>query len=95
MFSLSISFIPLVFEQAAVIRNSLTARGTTGRPVRRVKLTAFPLIVNSFRRVEMITSAMLSRCYTDEAVKPKLEFRRFDLVWLICVALVCAVSLLL
>ena len=95
MFSLSISFIPLVFEQAATIGNSLTARGTTGRPVGRLKLTAFPLIVSSFRRVDMITSAMLSRCYTDEAVKPKLKFHRLDLVYLVCAALVCAAVLLL
>jgi biotin transport system permease protein len=89
MFSLSIRFIPLVFDEASMIGMALTARGTTRRPLRRLRLTGIPLILNSFRRVETIVRAMISRCYTDEAVKPRLGFGKRDFLTLTGAAAIC------
>jgi len=95
MFSLSIRFIPLLFEQASQIGRALAARGTSRKPLKRLRLTAFPLIVNSFRRVDMISTAMISRCYTDDAIRPKFSFTRRDAITLVCSAGICVGALLL
>ena len=89
MFSLSIRFIPLVFDEASMIGMALAARGTTGRPFRRLRHIGIPLILNSFRRVEAIVRAMISRCYTDEAVRPRLGFSKRDFAALTGAAALC------
>ena len=94
MFSLSIRFIPLLFDEASMIGMALTARGTTGRPLRRLRLTGIPLILNSFRRVEAIVRAMVSRCYTDEAVRPRLGFSKRDFAALTGAAAICIGALI-
>jgi biotin transport system permease protein len=78
MFSLTIRFIPLIFDESAKIRMGLAARGTVGRPLRRIRLLGIPLILNTFRRVDAIAKAMISRCYSDEAVRPTLGFGGAD-----------------
>ncbi len=93
MFSLSIRFIPLIFDEASMIGKALTARGGTGRPLSRLKLTGVRLILNSLRRVESIVTSMLSRCYTDEAVRPRLGFCKRDFIVVACGAALCVIAM--
>ncbi len=92
MFSLSIRFIPLIFEEAAMLRMAQASRGAAGRgrPLRRITSIGFPLILRSFRRVESIVQAMASRNYNEDSLRPELGFGPNDPIAVVAAAAVCA-----
>ena len=95
MFSLSIRFIPLLFDEATMLKRAHVSRGTagSGRPFRRITYIGFPLILRSFRRVESIVRAMASRSYTEEHIRPELGFGPRDPIVVTAAAAICLGSI--
>jgi energy-coupling factor transport system permease protein len=97
MFGLSIRFIPLLFDEATMLKRAQASRGSagSGRPLRQIRFVGFPLILRSFRRVETIVQAMVSRSYTEEHIRPELGFGPRDPVVVAAAAAICVGSMVL
>ena len=96
MFSLSISFLPLLFSRTGDLRRAQLSRAIKNRPnpFRQIRLIAIPLLIGSFRRVDGIARAMESRCYQEETLLVKLSFKRTDLFFAFQTAFVCLAAVL-
>jgi energy-coupling factor transporter transmembrane protein EcfT len=97
MFSLVIHFIPLVFEEAVIIRRAQLARGAGGnhKPFRRLRFLGLPLIIRAFRKVDGIVNAMESRCYDENHIAADLKLGPADIIGIFIIAAVFAGTLLL
>ena len=95
MFSLTIRFIPMIFEEAGKIKNAQLARGIGrgSRPWRRLQVIGFPLILQCFRKVETISRSMISRCYGEDAIHTSFRFKKIDYLFLSAIAAVCAAAI--
>jgi energy-coupling factor transporter transmembrane protein EcfT len=71
MINLTFALIPLIFDQASEMLNAQKARCIEGRknPVKRIMFTAFPLLVQTFRRTDELILAMEARCYSEDRTK--------------------------
>lgn len=83
MMSLSLRFIPLLFDETEGVIRAQTARGadmTSGGAIRRVIRFVpilVPMFVLVFRRAEILADAMESRCY--RAGSPRTRYK--ELAW--------------
>lgn len=95
MFSLSIRFIPIVFEEAGAIRQALFSRALSGsgRPLRRLRSVGFPLVVRAFRRADHIATAIESRAYDEQRDPPRLRLALRDVAALILIAAIGAAAI--
>jgi energy-coupling factor transporter transmembrane protein EcfT len=95
MFSLTIRFIPLIFNEAAEIRAALASRGLSGRgrPFRRIRYLGYPLIARAFRRVDAIVNAMESRGYNEGQLNVRLRARAIDALVLAGAGAICAAAI--
>jgi energy-coupling factor transport system permease protein len=103
MMSISLRFIPTLFEETEKIRKAQSARGaefTSGTFVQRMKAIIpllIPLFISAFKRAEDLAMAMESRGYRGDIGRTRLR----DLVWakrdtgLILIMLGLAVGLVL
>ena len=82
MISLTISFIPMIFDQYIEVRDAYNSRlGGRGRnPLRKVFSIVFPLMQNTVFRAEELTLAMESRCYSDNPTLPDLQIKKADIL---------------
>jgi energy-coupling factor transporter transmembrane protein EcfT len=80
MLSLTLSLIPLIFDQAATIREAQLSRGVAlvKNPLRRLRYLVGPLLRETFRRVDELVLAMESRCYNEERTQPAFEGTVWD-----------------
>jgi energy-coupling factor transport system permease protein len=100
MISLSLSFIPILLEEAERIRMAQLSRGarftgSLGTRARALVPLVVPLFLSAFRRAEELALAMEARCYHSGAVRTSYQQLRFgirDLWAAIAVVLVSAVS---
>lgn len=95
MINLTFILVPLIFDQASEMLSAQKARCIEGRksPIKRVMFIAFPLLVQTFRRVDEMVLAMEARCYSED--RTKAVFRTTINDWLILCfsALVCSAVL--
>lgn len=72
MFSLILTLIPLVFNQAALIQEAQVTRGseTVTNPLRRLRYLAWPVIRQTLRRADALVLAMEARCYSEQKAPP-------------------------
>lgn len=79
MISISLRFIPTLFDEADKIRKAQMARGAdfeSGNVFRRAKNMIpllVPLFINSFRRADELAVAMESRCYRGSEGRTRLN----------------------
>lgn len=85
MISIALRFIPTLFEEADKIRKAQMARGAdfdTGNIMQKAKSMIpllVPLFLNSFKRADDLSIAMVSRCYRGAKGRTKLNPLRLDL----------------
>lgn len=97
MMGLMLRFIPLLFQQAADLRESLAARGMEGcrNPLRRLRFTAVPLLRRTLLSADRLALAMTARCYSERRTDPGLTARPADGAGLCGAVLLGAVLLFL
>ncbi len=93
MFSLMFRFFPMILELHADISDAQQSRlvGLRKNPLFRLKVMTVALLENTFQKVDEMTVAMESRCYSDERTGPILISRRSDWVMLVTSAAGCLV----
>ena len=81
MVSLTISFIPLIFDQYLECRDAYNSRlGSRGRnPLRKIFSAAFPLVQNTIFRADELALAMESRCYSENPTLPEMKIKKADI----------------
>lgn len=90
MVSLTITFIPLIFDQYSEVSNAVESRlGNRNRnPMRKIISLSLPLLQTTFLRAGEITLAMESRCYNDKPTMDAISLRKSDfLLFLITILL--------
>lgn len=97
MVSLTISFIPLIFDQYLECRDAVNSRlgNTAKNPLKKIFFIADPLLQNTVFRAEEIAYAMESRCYNDNPTMPDLKIKRRDLVCLLLSAVFFALIIII
>ena len=109
MMTLTLSMIPLLFDQLQEMREARQARclgktkwigkvkgsGTARGPWRKLKMTLVPLFINTFRRADEISLALESRCYRENRSQRRLKTKAGDWYALVLVAGCCTVAILL
>lgn len=82
MISLTITFIPLIFDQYIEVKNSVDSRlGNRDRnPIRMIISLSLPLIQTTLLRAEEVTLAMESRCYNDSPTMAEFSLRKADIL---------------
>ncbi len=82
MVSLTISFIPLIFDQYTECREAYDSRlgSSSANPLRKIFYIAYPLMLNTVFRAEEVADAMESRCYNDNPTIPDMRIRNCDKV---------------
>jgi energy-coupling factor transporter transmembrane protein EcfT len=80
MISLTLSFIPLLFDQYLEIQNAVQSRlgNFTKNPLKKIAFIALPLLQSTIRRADEIAQAMESRCYSDNPTLPSMKIHKKD-----------------
>lgn len=96
MVSLTISFIPLIFDQYLEIRQAAESRlGSRSRnPVKKIQSIAIPLMQTTLSRADEVASAMESRCYREDPTIPDWEMQLRDWMFL-CMSLLLSATIFL
>ena len=78
--TLTLSFLPLILDEAATVRDAAVSRGLRNRRsiFRRASALALPMAEAALRRADLTTDALLSRCITDDPTEPDLFLRPSD-----------------
>jgi energy-coupling factor transport system permease protein len=81
--SLTISFIPLLMDGAATIRDAALSRGLgrRGSIFRRAIILALPMAESALRRADTTAEALISRGFAEDPTEPELSLCRSD--WLL------------
>jgi biotin transport system permease protein len=96
MMSLTLRFIPVIFDQAKETLDAQKARGVENRknPIYRLKMLGIPIMRRTFERADKISLAMAARCYSENRTDPRLSCRAKDWVALGGVVCLCVIILL-
>ncbi|MAG14095.1 MAG: hypothetical protein CMN78_05820 [Spirochaetales bacterium] len=97
MFMLTLTFIPLLFDEAANIRNAQRARALSSRrhPLKAISGISFALILRAFRRVDGVAAAMESRGYSESLRPHPRKLRRSDAYFAVAVLLLGSMAFFL
>lgn len=97
MISLTIIFIPLIFDQYSEIRQAYDSRlGSMSRsPMKKITALALPLMETVLGRADEIAMAMESRCYSDDPLVRTAPVKPGDFIFLFSICLLSAIILLL
>ncbi len=89
MISLTITFIPLLFDQFLEVRNASYSRlgNRSGNPVKKISSMVLPLLQTTIFRADEIAQAMESRCYTENPTPPEMRIKKSDIISLIFIFL--------
>lgn len=81
MISLTITFIPLIFDQYIEVKNAVDSRlGSLNRnPMRKILSLSLPLLQTTLLRAEEVTLAMESRCYNDSPTMAENVLKKTDI----------------
>ncbi len=82
MIILTITFIPLIFDQYIEVKNAVDSRlGSRNRnPMRRIISLSLPLIQTTLLRADEVTLSMESRCYNDSPTMVEFSLRKADIL---------------
>ena len=77
---LTISFLPLIMDETATIRDAALSRGLQNRKsiFRRAAVLALPMAESALKRSDLTAEALLSRCFTEDPTGPNLSVRSGD-----------------
>jgi biotin transport system permease protein len=91
MMSLTVRFIPIIFDEAKETLAAQRARGVENRknPIYRLKMLGIPMMRRTFERADNIGLAMAARCYSENRTDPRLSCRARDWIALACVVCLC------
>lgn len=87
--SLSIRFIPIIFEQGSKIMKSQASRGLDFKngnlveKIKSIKSIIFPMFLLSFKRSDDLADFMEIRLYKFEAVKSKTKIKDLDVLYML------------
>ena len=92
MFSLTLILIPLIFDQASEMMDTLKSRCIEARknPIRHIVFLAFPLLLQTFRRADEMALAMESRCYSEDRTLAEFKTNLRDWLVLSFTILICS-----
>jgi energy-coupling factor transporter transmembrane protein EcfT len=96
MMSLTVRFIPIIFDQAKEILAAQRARGVENRknPIYRLKMLGIPIMRRTFERADNIGLAMAARCYSEDRTDPRLSSGARDWIALAGVLGLCLIIIL-
>jgi biotin transport system permease protein len=96
MMSLTVRFIPVIFDQAKETLSAQRARGIENRknPIYRLKMLGIPLMRRTFEQADKISIAMTARCYSENRTDPRLSSKARDWIALIGVVGLCLIVIL-
>ncbi|MDA3809351.1 MAG: energy-coupling factor transporter transmembrane component T [Spirochaetaceae bacterium] len=97
MISLTITFIPIIFDQYEEVKNANNSRlgNLTGNPVKKISALILPLLQTTLFRAEEIAMAMESRCYSENPTLPFMKLKKLDIVaFLIIISFILIIFLL-
>ncbi len=79
--SLTLAFLPLLLDEASVVRDAAFSRGLGSRRslLRRAVSLGLPLTENTLRRADLTAEAMLSRAFSGEPAVMEMKIRPTDL----------------
>ena len=82
MLSLLIRFVPLIFEQIAMLSDAQRARAVENRrnPIVRMAVFGIPLMRRIFETSDRLVLAMEARCYSDSRTNPEVRAHAQDWV---------------
>jgi energy-coupling factor transporter transmembrane protein EcfT len=86
MISLSLSFMPIILNQAKEISDAQKARcaDLQKNPVKKIIRLVLPLLKKTFISADYLVLAMESRCYSDYRTEPEFTPSGKELLFLIC-----------
>jgi energy-coupling factor transporter transmembrane protein EcfT len=93
MMSLTVRFIPIIFDQARETLAAQRARGVEMRknPIYRLKMLGIPLMRRTFEQADNLSLAMAARCYSENRTGPRLSSNAIDWIALAGVLVMCLV----
>jgi biotin transport system permease protein len=96
MMSLTVRFIPIIFDQAKETLAAQRARGVENRknPIYRLKMLGIPIMRRTFERADNIGLAMAARCYSEDRTDPRLSSSARDWIALAGVLGLCLIIIL-
>jgi len=85
MISLTITFIPLIFDQYLEVRDAANSRlgNLTRNPLTKISTIALPLLQTTLLRADEIAQAMESRCYSEHPTLNEMKMKKHDALSLI------------
>ena len=80
MMSLTVRFVPIIFQQAKETLAAQRARGIENRknPIYRLRMLGIPLMRRTFEQADRISLAMMARCYSENRTDPRLSCQARD-----------------
>jgi len=80
--SLTLAFIPRLFDEALIVRDAAFSRGLGQRRsmLRRATALGMPLAESALRRADLTTEALLSRAYVDDPTPPEMRIGARDIL---------------
>lgn len=81
MFSMVLTMVPLIFDQAVTIREAELSRGIdqSRNPLRRLSYLCWPILRQTFQRADELILAMESRCYQENPIRHDFQQRWSDI----------------
>ena len=80
MMTLTIGFIPLIFDQYLEVCNARDSRlgNETKNPIKKISSITLPLLQTTISRADEVALAMESRCYNNNPTLPDMVFQKKD-----------------
>ena len=97
MTSLTITFIPLLFDQYKEVQNASHSRlgNRAKNPITKIKSIVLPLLQTTIIGADEIAQAMESRCYNENPTLPNMKIKKTDLFSLISILILLTIIILL
>ena len=81
MFSLVLTMVPLILDQAVTVREAEVSRGIdqSPNPLRRLAYLCWPILRQTFQRADELILALESRCYQENPIHHDFQQRWSDI----------------
>jgi energy-coupling factor transporter transmembrane protein EcfT len=94
MISLTLSFVPTVFDQASIIRLAQKSRGidSVKNPIKKLSAYGVPLAIRTFSKADNVVRAMQARCYGYQLPVTIRRAGKNELFFVLLITAVCVIS---
>lgn len=94
MISLTLSFVPTVFDQASSIRLAQKSRGidSAKNPIKKLSSYGVPLAIRTFSKADNIARAMQARCYGNQLPMTIHRAGKNELFFALLITAVCVIA---